>query len=122
MSDAGQAGATGKTGRSGPDMKTTWPARPGRNGCAARELNLEPIAKSTVTSIQTACGRKQRTGVVLYWRPIVPGWNDQPAIMAHVLDTGRHADAIVFTGYHHKLENAAYLREQGVPLPYGEDE
>jgi DNA repair photolyase len=85
---------------------------------------IEPIAKSqiTVTSIRTACARKQRTGVVLYWRPIVPGWNDQPATMAHVLATGRDADAIVFTGYYHKPENAAYLREQGVTLPYGEQE
>jgi DNA repair photolyase len=85
---------------------------------------VEPIAKSqiTVTSIRTACDRKQRTGVVLYWRPIVPGWNDQPATMAHVLDAGRNADAIVFTGYYHKPENAAYLREQGVPLPYRDDE
>jgi DNA repair photolyase len=85
---------------------------------------VEPITKSqiTATSIRTACTRKQRTGVVLYWRPIVPGWNDQPATMAHVLDTGRRADAIVFTGYYHKPENAAYLREQGVPLPYSEDD
>jgi hypothetical protein len=85
---------------------------------------IEPIAKSriTVTSIRTACTRKQRTGVVLYWRPIVPGWNDQPATMAHVLATGRDADAIVFTGYYHKPENAAYLREQGVTLPYGEQD
>ena len=83
---------------------------------------VEPIARSriTVTSIRTACARKQRTGVVLYWRPIVPGWNDPPATMAHVLDTGRHADAIVFTGYYHKPENAAYLHGQGVALPYGE--
>ena len=85
---------------------------------------IEPIAKSriTVTSIRTACARKQRTGVVLYWRPIVPGWNDQPATMAHVLQTGRHADAIVFTGYYHKPENDAHLREQGVTLPYGEQD
>jgi DNA repair photolyase len=85
---------------------------------------IEPIAKSriTVTSLRTACERKQRTGVVLYWRPIVPGWNDQPMTMAHVLDTGRDADAIVFTGYYHKPENAAYLRAQGVLLPYGEQD
>jgi DNA repair photolyase len=85
---------------------------------------IEPIAKSgiTVTSLRTACARKQRTGVVLYWRPIVPGWNDQPATMARVLDAGRDADAIVFTGYYHKPENAAWLRELGVPLPYGEEE
>lgn len=86
--------------------------------------NIEPIAKSriTVTSLRTACARKQRTRVVLYWRPIVHGWNDQPTTMAHVLDTGRYADAIVFTGYYHKPENAAYLRAQGVPLPYGEQD
>lgn len=86
------------------------------------DSRIEPIAKSsiTVTSIRTACAAKQRTGVVLYWRPIVPGWNDQPGTMAHVLDTGRDADAIVFTGLYHKPENRAYLAGLGVPLPYGD--
>ena len=88
------------------------------------DTRIEPIAKSriTVTSLRTACACKHRTGVVLYWRPIVPGWNDQPTTMAHVLDTGRDADAIVFTGYYHKPENATYLRAQGVLLPYGEQD
>jgi hypothetical protein len=72
---------------------------------------VEPIAKSaiTTTSIATACVHRQRTKAVLYWRPIVPGWNDQPETMGHVLRVGKDADAIVFTGYHHKPENAAYL-------------
>jgi DNA repair photolyase len=85
---------------------------------------IEPIAKSriTLTSLQTACARRQRTGVVLYWRPIVPGWNDQPETMAGVLEAGRDADAIVFTGYYHKPENAAHLHAQGVPLPYSEQD
>jgi DNA repair photolyase len=85
---------------------------------------IEPIAKSriTVTSLRTACACKHRTGVVLYWRPIVPGWNDQPATMAHVLDVGQHADAIVFTGYYHKPENAAHLQKQGVGVPYGQQD
>jgi len=41
---------------------------------------VPPIAKSTITvsSIRTAAACKQRTGLVLYWRPIVPGWNDSP--------------------------------------------
>ena len=60
---------------------------------------------------------KQRTGVVLYWRPIVPGWNDRPETMARVLDVGRDVDAIVFTGYYHKPENAEYLRGLGVARP-----
>lgn len=88
------------------------------------DARVEPIAKSsiTVTSIRTACAAKNRTGVVLYWRPIVPGWNDQPETMAHVLQIGRDADAIVFTGYYHKAENDAYLRGLGVELPYGPGE
>jgi hypothetical protein len=59
--------------------------------------------------------------VVLYWRPIVPGWNDAPDTMGHVLDTGRDVDAIVFTGYYHKPENAGYLRGLGVEVPFGAD-
>ncbi|MDY7091160.1 MAG: hypothetical protein SYR96_39540, partial [Actinomycetota bacterium] len=85
---------------------------------------IEPIAKTatTVTSIRTAAQHRQRTGVILYWRPITPGWNDDGQTMAHVLDVGREVDAIVFTGLYHKAENAAYLQEQGVTVPYGEDE
>ncbi|WP_040588899.1 radical SAM protein [Sciscionella marina] len=84
---------------------------------------VEPIAKSriTVSSLHTACRTKQRTKVILYWRPIVPGWNDDPATMAHVLDIGRDADAVVFTGYYHKEENADYLRNLGVEVPYAHD-
>lgn len=84
---------------------------------------VEPIAKSdtTVISIRTAARYKTRTGVVLYWRPIVPDWNDSPDTMAGVLDVGRDVDAIVFTGYYHKPENAGYLRELGVDVPYADD-
>ncbi|HLL68044.1 MAG TPA: hypothetical protein VK453_20355 [Micromonosporaceae bacterium] len=87
------------------------------------DARVEPIAKSTITvdSIRTAAKHSRRTGVVLYWRPIVPGWNDAPETMAHVLDVGSLADAIVFTGYYHKPENADYLRSAGVDVPFGED-
>jgi DNA repair photolyase len=86
------------------------------------DARVEPIAKSniTVSSLATACEHKNRTQVVLYWRPIVPGWNDAPETMRHVLDVGDAADATVFTGYDHKPENATYLRGQGVNLPYDE--
>jgi DNA repair photolyase len=81
---------------------------------------VEPVAKSniTLTSLATACGAGSRTKVILYWRPIVPGWNDDPATMARVLDAGRDADAIVFTGYYHREQNAGYLRSLGVDVPY----
>ncbi|GGM23389.1 hypothetical protein ACFFX1_10570 [Dactylosporangium sucinum] len=89
-----------------------------------RDERIEPIAKSdiTLTSLRTAAAHKQRTAVVLYWRPIVPGWNTDPATMAHVLDAGRDADAIVFTGYYHQEANDAYLRSLGVELPFGPDD
>jgi hypothetical protein len=84
---------------------------------------IEPIAKgnTTLISIRTAANHKNRTGVVLYWRPIVPGWNDSPDTMAHVLEAGRDVDAIVFTGYYHKPENADHLRNLGVDVPYADD-
>lgn len=87
------------------------------------DARIEPISKSTITatSLTTACAVKRRTKVVLYWRPIVPGWNDLPDTMDHVLDVGRHADAIVFTGYYHQESNAAWLRGLGVDVPYGDD-
>ncbi|NRQ31262.1 hypothetical protein HII36_05345 [Nonomuraea sp. NN258] len=90
-----------------------------------RDDRVEPIGKSTTTvdSIITAARHSERTKVILYWRPIVPGWNDDCASMAHVLGVAADAgvDALVFTGYYHKEENATYLREMGVPVPYGDD-
>ncbi len=87
------------------------------------DTRVEPIIKSEVTvhAIRVAAAHSQRTGVILYWRPIVPGWNDSLDTMAHVLDVGREVDAIVFTGYYHNLENAAYLRELGVKVPFADD-
>ena len=86
------------------------------------DQRVEPVAKSAITlsSLATACQAGNRTKVILYWRPIVPGWNDDPTTMARVLDSGRDADAIVFTGYYHKEQNAAYLRSLGVEVPYAE--
>lgn len=89
------------------------------------DTRIEPIAKSsiTVTSLRTASGFPgRRTKVILYWRPIVPGWNDQPDTIARVLEVGQDADAIVFTGYYHKPENAEFIASLGVSLPYGLDD
>ncbi|TQN31161.1 DNA repair photolyase [Haloactinospora alba] len=89
------------------------------------EDRIEPIAKSstTVRSIQTAAAHSERTKVILYWRPIVPGWNDDPETMASVLNLADSAqvDAVVFTGYYHQEENAEWLRGLGVEVPYGEN-
>src|SRR5690606_15149855 len=60
---------------------------------------------------------------ILYWRPITPGWNDDPDTLRRVLDVADKAgvDALVFTGYYHKEQNARYLRGQGVEVPYEDD-
>ena len=90
-----------------------------------KDDRVEPIGKSTTTvdSIMTAASCRDRTKVILYWRPIVPGWNDDPDTMAHVLGVadGAQVDALVFTGYYHKEENANHLRDLGVDVPYGDD-
>jgi DNA repair photolyase len=89
------------------------------------DARVEPIAKSATTAraIRTAAAHRDRTKVILYWRPIVPGWNDDPATMDGVLDLAEEAgvDALVFTGYYHKDENARFLRGLGVEVPYGDD-
>jgi DNA repair photolyase len=87
-----------------------------------QDARIEPIAPSgvTVRSIGLACRLRRRTKVVVYWRPIVPGWNDDDASMRRVLDVSTVADAIVFTGYYHRPENAEYLAGLGVPVPYEE--
>jgi hypothetical protein len=47
-----------------------------------QDARIEPIAPSgvTVRSIRLACRLRRRTKVVVYWRPIVPGWNDDDAM------------------------------------------
>lgn len=90
-----------------------------------RDLRIEPVAASgmTVRSIQTASGfRRNATKLILYWRPIVPGWNDDDDTINHVLEVGSLVDAIVFTGYYHRQENHDYLRSIGVEVPYSNQE
>jgi DNA repair photolyase len=86
------------------------------------DRRIEPIAPSqiTVKSIRLACRIRSRTKVVVYWRPIVPGWNDDDASMRRVLDVARVADAIVFTGYYHRPENAEHIARLGIPVPYAD--
>ncbi|WP_238580761.1 radical SAM protein [Streptomonospora alba] len=89
------------------------------------DARVEPIAKNrtTIRSIETATARNDRTKVILYWRPIVPGWNDDPETMAGVLEVADSAgvDALVFTGYYHQEENAEFLRASGVAVPYADN-
>ncbi|MBB5869665.1 hypothetical protein F4553_003044 [Allocatelliglobosispora scoriae] len=66
------------------------------------DTRVEPAA--VLASLQRAAADgERRTGVVLDWRPIVPGWNDSDEQMSLVFNAARFADAIVFTG--HQLDS-----------------
>jgi hypothetical protein len=67
------------------------------------DIRVEPAV--VLASLQrVAAVRERRTGVVLDWRPIVPGRNDSDEQMTRVFSAARHADAIVFTG--HQLDSS----------------
>ncbi|MHB1612339.1 MAG: hypothetical protein ACYCT0_11695 [Sulfobacillus sp.] len=89
---------------------------------AIKDRRIEPISASGITlkSIRTAASNHDRVKVILYWRPIVPGWNDDEETMQKVLGASVGCDAIVYSGYYHRPENAEYLKTLGVPLPYAE--
>ncbi len=84
---------------------------------------IEPIAKSRITasSIETISKYKNKTKLILYWRPIVSGWNDDSDSFNRVFDLAKFTDAIVYTGYYHRPENLAYLKSIGVSVPYEEN-
>lgn len=83
---------------------------------------VEPISKKGITqqSIKTISKFKSRTKLVLYWRPIIVGWNDTNEHFNRVLGLSKYVDAIVYTGYYHRAENHAYLSSIGVNINYDE--
>ncbi len=80
---------------------------------------IEPVAKNntTITSIQTINAYKNKVKLILYWRPIVEGWNDDNDSIERALNAAQYTDAIVFTGYYHRPENADYLNSIGINTP-----
>ncbi|WP_163858863.1 hypothetical protein [Paenibacillus elgii] len=84
------------------------------------ESRIEPIAPFDITlnSIRIASKMRKKTKIVLYWRPIVIGWNDAEETMKKVLDVGSLCDGIVFTGYYHKEKNSKYIESLSVNTPY----
>ena len=83
---------------------------------------IEPIAKNgtTINSIRTIAKNKKKTKLILYWRPIVIGWNDDFQSFSRVFQVAQHVDAIVYTGYYHRPENFAYLKSIGINVSYGD--
>lgn len=86
------------------------------------DTRIEPIAKkgTTVKSIETIAKYRKKTKLILYWRPIVMGWNDDGSSFKRVLNVAQYTDAIVYTGYYHRPENYSYLQSIGLNIIYGD--
>ena len=86
------------------------------------DTRIEPIAKNgiTVKSIETIARYKRKTKLILYWRPIVVGWNDDAESFERVFKVAQYTDAIVYTGYYHRPENYAHLKSVGLDVSYGD--
>jgi len=87
------------------------------SGGANRQVEpLDPAV--TEGSIRVAGRLGKRTGTVLYWRPLVMGWNDDDATMERVLHLAAHADAIVFSGFFYREQISNHLQVEGIEQPY----
>jgi len=81
--------------------------------------NIEPLAPSvTLGSIALVASMKKRIRSVLYWRPIVPGWNDDERTINSVLNVAQQTDAIAYTGLFYRPEQQTYFEEMGITPPY----
>lgn len=80
---------------------------------------IEPLAKEiTVGSIERVYQRKKRVRSILYWRPIVPGWNDAEDIIDGVLEVANKTDAIAYTGLFYRPQQQQYFQIEGIAPPY----
>jgi DNA repair photolyase len=80
---------------------------------------IEPLPRSvTLGSIELSARKKKRVKTVLYWRPIVLGWNDGEAILDHVLDVSQKTDAIAYTGLFYRAEQKDHFTKIGVSPPF----
>jgi DNA repair photolyase len=83
------------------------------------DRRIEPLPNAvTLGSINIAAKHKKRVRTVLYWRPIVPGWNDDEETIRHVLGAAQKTDAIAYTGLFYRPQQQEYFNEIGIDLPY----
>lgn len=81
---------------------------------------IEPIISTKFYNETFHNMKKYRKNIkfVLYWRPIVKGWNDDDGSINRVLDIIDIFDAAVIKGLRLKKENYDYMKQQGIPLEY----
>jgi DNA repair photolyase len=80
---------------------------------------IEPIPEGIpMGSIKTSFANKNRVKTILYWRPIVEGWNDSEETFDKVLHAATLTDALVFTGLFFRKEQEEFFRRTGIEPPY----
>ena len=81
---------------------------------------IEPITskKIFVSSINNMNKYRKKTKFILYWRPIVKGWNDDELSINRVLSLLDNFDAAVIKGLRLHKENYNYMISKGIELHY----
>lgn len=85
-----------------------------------KDKKIEPIDnKIPISSLKTAFENAKRYRVILYWRPIIPGFNDSNQQIDFALnDLSKYAHATVFTGLFYNAEIKNYFEKNGLPEIY----
>lgn len=80
---------------------------------------IEPFDHNlTRESIETLSNHRTTLKFVLYWRPIVRGWNDDIETIDHVLKCAERADAIVLSGLFYREEQQSHFHTADIAEPY----
>ena len=85
------------------------------------DSRIEPVESAIAeTSIVTLRQYTQKTKVILYWRPLILGFNDTDEHLAKAKLLSASADATVFTGLFFREEIREFFRLAGMPDIYPE--
>lgn len=88
---------------------------------SAMPSNIEPYPVGPrLAALQLL--RREGIPTILYYKPLVPGWNDSANSMQRVLEVGRkYAGAIVYGGLRLSPEIRDELTRKGIEIPYNQE-
>ena len=82
---------------------------------------IEPISSEIAkNSLRTAYEARINFKVILYWRPIISGFNDSEKHIEDAVQLSKYSDAVAFTGLFFREEVKNYFEENGLPMLYQE--
>lgn len=85
------------------------------------DSRIEPVDSGIAeNSLRVLDKYAARTKSILYWRPLISGFNDSDTHLDRALGLSSLADATVFTGLFHRAEIREHFRLAGVPDIYPE--